>query len=174
MRLIFLIEGDTNRKKENKEDKGGMIWENQNTNLMKTIKEQVVGCTFCEIDPSRITNQNTLAFVTPDKFPVTRGHILIIPKRHVEDFFGLVESESSAIYKLILEEKAKLSEDESIEGYNIGANCGEVAGQTVFHCHVHLIPRRKGDVKNPRGGVRHVISGKGDYKMHYLLKSESL
>ena len=64
-----------------------------------------------------------------------------------------------------IEEKEKLGKDTSIEGFNIGVNCGEVAGQTVFHCHVHLIPRRKGDVKNPRGGVRHVISGKGDYKI---------
>ena len=141
---------------------------------MKTIKKQVVGCAFCEIEPSRITNQNTLAYVTPDKYPVTRGHILIIPKRHVKDYFGLNELESSAIYKLIIEEKKNLSEDISIEGYNIGVNCGEVAGQTVFHCHVHLIPRRKGDVKNPKGGVRHVISGKGYYKLHDLLKTESL
>ena len=141
---------------------------------MNTMKEHVVGCAFCEIDSSRITNQNTLAYVTPDKYPVTKGHRLIIPKRHVRDYFGLEKSESTAIHELILEEKERLSEDASIEGYNIGVNCGEVAGQTVFHCHVHLIPRRKGDVKNPRGGVRHVISGKGDYKMQYLLKSESL
>ena len=141
---------------------------------MNTIKEHGVGCTFCEIDSSSITNQNTLAYVTPDKYPVTKGHMLIIPKRHVNDYFGLDKSESSAIHELILEEKVRLSEDASIEGYNIGVNCGEVAGQTVFHCHIHLIPRRKGDVKNPRGGVRHVISGKGDYKMQDLLKSESL
>ena len=138
------------------------------------MKEYGVGCTFCEIDSSRITNHNTLAYVTPNKYPVTKGHMLIIPKRHVNDYFGLDKPESSAIHELILEEKERLSEDASIEGYNIGVNCGEVAGQTVFHCHVHLIPRRKGDVKNPRGGVRHVISGKGDYKMQDLLKSESL
>ena len=141
---------------------------------MNTIKDHVVGCTFCEINPSRITNRNTFAYVIRDKYPVTKGHMLIIPKRHVKDYFELDESESSAIYKLILEERERLSEDISIEGYNIGVNCGEVAGQTVFHCHVHLIPRRKGDVKNPRGGVRHIISGKGDYKMRDLLKSERL
>ena len=78
---------------------------------MNTIKKHVVGCTFCEIDPSRITNQNTLAYVTPDKYPVTKGHLLIIPKRHVKDYFGLDELESSAIYELILEEKKNLSED---------------------------------------------------------------
>ena len=151
-----------------------MIWTNQNTNSMNMNKKHVVGCTFCEIDLSRITNQNTLAYVTPDKYPVAKGHRLIIPKRHVRDYFGLDKSESSAIHELILKEKEKLSEDTSIEGYNIGVNCGEVAGQTVFHCHIHLIPRRKGDVKNPRGGVRHIISGKGDYKMQDLLESESL
>ena len=141
---------------------------------MNTMKEYVVGCTFCEIGPSRIINQNTLAYVTPDKYPVTKGHLLIIPRRHVKDYFGLDKSESSAIHELILEEKERFSEDISIKGYNIGVNCGEVAGQTVFHCHVHLIPRRKGYVKNPKGGVSKVISGKGDYKMRDLLKSESL
>ena len=133
-----------------------------------------MSCIFCEIDQSRITNQNPLAYVMPDKFPVTKGHTLIIPKRHVRDYFGLNESENTAINSLILEEKEKLSLDTSIEGYNIGVNCGEVAGQTIFHCHIHLIPRRKGDVKNPRGGVRHVISGKGDYKIDNLLKTEKL
>ena len=99
---------------------------------MNTIKEHVVGCMFCEIGPIRITYQNTLAYVTPDKYPVTRGHILIIPKRYVKDYFGLDEPESSAIYKLILEEKEKLSEDNSIEGYNIGVNCGEVLVKQFF------------------------------------------
>ena len=141
---------------------------------MNTIEKHVVSCTFCEIDSSRITNKNTLAYVTPDKYPVTRGHILIIPKRHVKDYFELSESESSAIYKLIIEEKKNLSEDTSIEGYNFGVNCGEVAGQTVFHCHVHLIPRGKGDVKNSRGGFRQLVSDKGEYKIRDLLKSESL
>ena len=92
----------------------------------------------------------------------------------MSDYFALDWVKSSTIYKLILEEKERLSEDASIEGYNIGVNCGEVAGQPVFHCHVHLIPRRKGDVKNHRGGVRYVITGKEGYKMYDLLKSESL
>ena len=83
---------------------------------MNTIKKHVVGYTFCEIDPSRITNQNTLAYVTPDKYPVTRGHILIIPKRHVKNYLGLDELENSAKNKLIVEEKKNLIEDTSIEG----------------------------------------------------------
>ena len=77
---------------------------------MNTIKKQVIGCTFCEIDSARITNQNILAYVTPDKYPITKGHILIIPKRHVKDYFGLDESEISAIHELILEEKERANE----------------------------------------------------------------
>ena len=141
---------------------------------MNHTKDSSKTCIFCEIDQSRITNQNTLAYVIADKFPVARGHTLIIPKRHVRDYFGLNDPEITAINSLILEEKEKLSLDISIEGYNVGANCGEVAGQTVFHCHIHLIPRRKGDVKNPRGGVRQIISGKGNYKIDHLLKAEKL
>ena len=100
-----------------------------------------------------------------DGFPVTEGHTLFIPKRHTSDYFGLVPAEVSAINLLMNEKKELLqSQDTTIEGFNIGMNCGEVAGQTVFHCHVHLIPRRKGDVENPRGGVRHIIAGKGYYE----------
>ena len=80
------------------------------------------------------------------------------------DCFGLVPAEVNAINQLMAEQRALLqSEDKSIEAFNIGMNCGEVAGQTIFHCHVHLIPRRSGDVENPRGGVRHIIPGKGNY-----------
>ena len=80
------------------------------------------------------------------------------------DCFGLVPAEVNAINQLMAEQKALLqSDDKSIEAFNIGMNCGEVAVQTIFHCHVHLIPRRRGDVENPRGGVRHVIPGKGFY-----------
>ena len=80
------------------------------------------------------------------------------------DCFGLVPAEVNAINQLMAEQRALLqSEDKSIEAFNIGMNCGEVAGQTICHCHVHLIPRRRGDVESPRGGVRHIIRGKGNY-----------
>ena len=141
-------------------------------NVEKVYEEREAGCIFCEIESSRISNENTLAYATRDKYPVAEGHTLIIPKRHVKDYFGLFRVEINAINALVIEEKEKLGKDTSVEGFNIGVNCGEVAGQTVFHCHVHLIPRRKGDVKNPRGGVRHVISGKGDYGAQ--VKKESL
>jgi diadenosine tetraphosphate (Ap4A) HIT family hydrolase len=95
---------------------------------------------------------------------VTQYHSLFIPKRHISDYFGLTQAEINAINQLIKRQKKLLDEtDPTIDGYNVGINCGESAGQTVFHCHVHLIPRRKGDVENPRGGIRHVISGKGSY-----------
>ena len=124
-------------------------------------------CLFCEIkssDPGRLISENTLAYAIRDGFPVTKGHTLFIPKRHSLDYFSLTQAEVNAVNALMTQEKKRLqSADTTIEGFNIGMNCGEVAGQTQFHCHVHLIPRRSGDVANPRGGVRHVISGKGSY-----------
>jgi ATP adenylyltransferase len=125
------------------------------------------GCLFCDIqskDRRRVVAENTLAYAIRDGYEVTAGHTLLIPKRHVADYFGLIPAEVNAINQLMAEQKAALqSEDKSIEAFNIGMNCGEVAGQTIFHCHVHLVPRRRGDVENPRGGVRHIIPGKGHY-----------
>jgi ATP adenylyltransferase len=137
--------------------------------VFKSLYEtRVEKCLFCDIqstDQQRIIAQNNLAYAIRDGFPVTDGHTLFIPKRHIADYFGLVPAEVSAINLLMAEQKQLLQEaDASIDGFNIGMNCGESAGQTVFHCHVHLIPRRKGDVENPRGGVRHIIAGKGFYE----------
>lgn len=121
-------------------------------------------CLFCSIPAERVVEENELAYVIRDGFPVTEGHTLIIPKRHVADYFGLEQPEINAINQLITNQKLTLeSDDSTIEGFNIGINCGEVAGQTIFHCHVHLIPRRKGDVEQPKGGVRGVIAGKAAY-----------
>lgn len=136
--------------------------------LFKSLYEKrEENCLFCEIqtkDRQRIIAENTLAYVIRDGYAVTEGHTLLIPKRHVIDYFGLVPAEVNAINILMAEQKKLLQDqDASINGFNIGMNCGETAGQTIFHCHVHLIPRRKGDVENPRGGVRHVIAGKGFY-----------
>jgi diadenosine tetraphosphate (Ap4A) HIT family hydrolase len=137
--------------------------------LFKTMYEhREEGCLFCDIqtkDRRRVITENNLAYAISDGFPVTEGHTLFIPKRHVNDYFGLVQAEVNAINALMTGHKNMLkTKDSSIEGFNIGMNCGEVAGQTIFHCHLHLIPRRKGDVENPRGGVRHIISGKGFYE----------
>lgn len=121
-------------------------------------------CLFCTIPRERIIAENTLAYAIRDGFPVTELHTLIIPKRHAEDFFALTEEEILACNRLILDVRESiLKQDPRVQGFNIGMNAGEVAGQTVFHCHIHLIPRRKGDVENPRGGVRHTIPGKGYY-----------
>ena len=122
------------------------------------------GCLFCEIESSRIISENSLAYVIKDGFPVTEGHSLIIPKRHAKTYFDLGQAEVNAINELIHSEREKLEKsDPSISGFNVGINCGEDAGQTIFHCHIHLIPRRNGDVENPKGGVRHTIPGKGFY-----------
>ena len=136
--------------------------------LFKTMYEhRDAKCLFCDIqsnDTKRIVAENSLAYAIRDGFPVTEGHTLLIPKRHVMDYFALAQAEISAINSLMHEQRKLLQDgDRRIDGFNIGMNCGESAGQTVFHCHVHLIPRRSGDVENPRGGVRHIISGKGYY-----------
>jgi diadenosine tetraphosphate (Ap4A) HIT family hydrolase len=105
-----------------------------------------------------------LAYAISDGFPVTEGHSLIIPKRHVATYFDLSRPELNACDDLLRQLKRRFqSTDESVSGFNIGMNAGASAGQTIFHCHIHLIPRRDGDVENPRGGVRHLIPGKGHY-----------
>ncbi|MGO0059093.1 HIT family protein [Brevibacillus fluminis] len=118
-------------------------------------------CIFCSVKD--IILENDLAFAIYDKYPVNKGHILILPKRHTADYFSLTLDERLAIDKLLFEAKVILEDDHQPDGFNIGMNCGEFAGQTVFHCHVHLIPRYKGDIDNPRGGVRGVIPAKRLY-----------
>lgn len=124
-------------------------------------------CLFCEAlvsDRARIVQENDLAYATRDAYPVTPLHTLIIPKRHVLNYFGLTTAEVSAIHELILAQKAVIDAlDSTVGGYNVGMNCGEIAGQSVWHCHVHLIPRRQGDAPHPKGGVRHVIPWKGSH-----------
>lgn len=116
-------------------------------------------CIFCDIKQNRIISEDQSFIVIRDAFPVTFLHTLIIPKRHVETYFDLSIKEIMELNKTLADEKARLeSEDPSITGFNIGMNCGKDAGQTVMHCHIHLIPRRKGDVDDPRGGVRGVIA----------------
>jgi ATP adenylyltransferase len=121
-------------------------------------------CLFCSIPSERVVQENSLAFAIRDGFPVTPLHTLVIPKRHVAEYWGLTDDEREAcdaLLKRVRDDVCK--EDPSVAGFNIGMNAGAVAGQTIFHCHIHLIPRRAGDVENPRGGVRHLIPGKGFY-----------
>ena len=122
------------------------------------------GCIFCEMPSERVIAENELAYAILDAFPVTEGHTLIIPKRHVSDFFSLYQPERNAMQRLLEEQRQNiLNADSTVTGFNIGNNVGEDAGQTVMHCHTHLIPRRRGDVEEPRGGVRGVIAEKQKY-----------
>ena len=104
-------------------------------------------CIFCDPD-KRIILENDLAYAMLDGFPVTQGHTLVIPKRHFSDYFDITKKELSAVHDLLTVRRNQLlAEDKTIEGFNIGINAGQVAGQTIFHLHVHLIPRRKNDTK---------------------------
>jgi len=121
-------------------------------------------CVFCNLDESRIEIENDLALSFKDLYPVTNGHTLVIPKRKVQSFFDLTEEETVAMFELLHLQKEDLkNKDSSITGFNIGINDGEDAGQTIMHCHIHLIPRRSGDMEDPRGGVRGVIPEKQSY-----------
>ena len=122
-------------------------------------------CIFCKIRKEEIQFENQLAYSSKDSYPVSKFHSLIVPKRHVETYFDLTEEEIQACNDLILKTKEKIVKlDSGVKGFNIGANAGKVAGQSIMHCHIHLIPRRDGDVENPQGGVRSVIPSKQHYK----------
>ena len=121
-------------------------------------------CPFCTLPLNRIVLMNDYFKVIEDLYPVTDLHLLIIPNRHVSSYFELSSEETSELVQLLEESRIWLRDrDTNIAGFNIGINDGEVAGQTVMHCHVHLIPRRPGDSPNPRGGVRGVIPEKQSY-----------
>lgn len=118
-------------------------------------------CPFCR--PDGVLFQNDLTYAKPDKYPVNPGHMLIIPKRHVADFFLTTEAEKFALLSLLDEAKYYLDGKHAPAGYNIGINVGKAAGQTISHVHLHLIPRYQGDMQNPRGGVRGVIPAQQNY-----------
>ena len=122
-------------------------------------------CIFCKIRKEELQCENLLAYSSKDSFPVSEFHSLIVPKRHVETYFDLTEEEIQACNDLIFKTKEKILKlDSTVKGFNIGVNAGKVAGQSIMHCHIHLIPRREGDVENPQGGVRSVIPSKQHYK----------
>jgi diadenosine tetraphosphate (Ap4A) HIT family hydrolase len=118
---------------------------------------------FSEIPNDRKLYQGEHYFIIKDSYPVSPGHLLIISNELRKDFFSLSDKEKADLNKTIEIAKELIEKEYKPDGYNIGINCGESAGQTVFHFHCHLIPRYKGDMENPRGGVRHCISGKGYY-----------
>ncbi len=132
--------------------------------INESYEHRIKDCLFCNMKNERVVRENELAYSVFDLYPVTELHALIIPKRHVVDYFGVGQAEINAVNQLILNMKKDIDEkDSTIAGYNIGINNGESAGQTIFHAHIHLIPRRRADVEDPRGGVRHVLPGKGYY-----------
>lgn len=111
-------------------------------------------CLFCTYDKGKFIAENDFAFAIYDNFPVNEGHSLIIPKRHFANFFEATEEEIAGIYSMLHEVKGIVDKKYSPTGYNVGINVGEDGGQTIMHLHVHLIPRYRGDVENPKGGIR--------------------
>jgi diadenosine tetraphosphate (Ap4A) HIT family hydrolase len=123
-----------------------------------------VKCPFCNPKADEIVVRNDLCYARWDKYPVSKGHLLIIPFRHTPNFFSMTDAERRATVDLISECKKIIEETfPTPDGYNIGFNVGEAGGQTVMHCHCHVIPRYAGDVENPRGGVRGVVPRKRGY-----------
>ena len=121
-------------------------------------------CVFCNLLPKEIINEYKKFFVIRDAYSVTPLHSLIITKKHVVSYFQCSKEELNEIPIILDTQKTELKIlDDTITGFNIGMNIGEDAGQTIFHCHVHIIPRRKGDILNPRGGIRGVIPNKQNY-----------
>jgi diadenosine tetraphosphate (Ap4A) HIT family hydrolase len=122
-------------------------------------------CLFCNAKESGIAAENKFAYASYDSYPVSDFHCLIIPKRHVKDYFEMSDEELLACNDLIAKIKNEiLTKDKTVKAFNIGTNAGKISGQSIMHCHIHLIPRREGDVENPQGGVRSVIPKKQHYK----------
>ena len=122
-------------------------------------------CLFCNSEASGVAHENDIPYASYETYPVTDQQCLIIPKRHIADYFELSNEELIACNELIkIIKKEVLDKDKSIKAFNIGTNAGIISGQSIMHCHIHLIPRREGDVDNPQGGVRSVIPKKQHYK----------
>jgi diadenosine tetraphosphate (Ap4A) HIT family hydrolase len=120
-------------------------------------------CPFCTLPAERVADRNELAVSIRDAYPVALGHTLVIPTRHVVSFFELDATEQAAMLELLRRARQRLQQEFAPDGYTIGINDGPAAGQTVPHVHLHLIPRRVGDVPDPRGGVRWVVPDRARY-----------
>lgn len=137
---------------------------NRTENLPESSPNSKTHCRFCKTENLTVVMENKTVFAVKDSSPVSQGHTLIIPRRHCLDFFEMTRQERGDAYELIKKLKEIILEkDPLVKGFNIGVNCGEAAGQTVFHTHIHLIPRRENDTPHPRGGVRGVIPDKMNY-----------
>jgi len=123
-------------------------------------------CLFCDRDNKKehkIILENDFCYARWDNFPVSRGHLEVVPKPHISSFFDINKEQLVQLYTLIKEAKTMIQKEYSPDGYNIGINEGDAAGRTVHHLHIHLIPRYRGDVEDPHGGIRNIIPGKGKY-----------
>ena len=139
------------------------IYEYQHFNHIKKVVQS--NCPFCAPDIEReLVTESATVYAMFDKYPVTQGHTLIIPKQHVENYFDLAERTKTACWLVVDRIKMLLTQRFQPNGFNVGINVGHAAGQTVPHVHIHLIPRYTGDVDNPTGGVRNIIPGRGDYR----------
>jgi diadenosine tetraphosphate (Ap4A) HIT family hydrolase len=123
----------------------------------------IPGCPFCEVPDSAVLRSTTHALAIRDRFPVAPGHVLVVPRRHVASVFELSLDEWHDLWALVRDVRRSVTEFHDADGSNVGVNDGTAAGQTVEHAHVHLIPRREGDVEDPRGGVRWVVPSRADY-----------
>ncbi len=131
-------------------------------------------CIFCTFRDERIIGECEYTFTFIDTYPATPGHTLVVPKRHFASYFDATEDELLAIAKAVQKAKIILDKEFEPDAYNIGINVGEAAGQSVHHLHVHIMPRYKGDVENPRGGVRWILRNKADYWKEKLQENKSL
>ena len=121
------------------------------------------GCPFCTPDPELVFHESELVIGLWDRYPVSPGHALLVPRRHVADWFDASAEEQRALTAALAVAKSAIEETDQPDGYNIGINSGEAAGQTVLHLHVHLIPRYAGDEEDPRGGIRKLFPNRTRY-----------
>ena len=129
------------------------------------VKDPNNPCLFCNSKTSGVAHENELAYASYDTYPVSNHHWLIVPKRHLRDYFDLTNEELIACNDLIRKIKNEITtKDKTVKAFNIGTNAGKISGQSIMHCHIHIIPRRDGDVENPQGGVRSVIPKNQHYK----------
>ncbi len=120
-------------------------------------------CPFCSLEPRKIVAQNELSMTVRDTLPVSPGHTLILPKRHITSIFDATREEMAALWEALQQARTQLLRELSPDGFNIGVNDGLAAGQTILHLHIHVIPRYKGDMPDPRGGIRWIFPDKAVY-----------
>jgi len=120
-------------------------------------------CPFCAVPACRIYDECDVAIARPDEFPIAKGHTLVVPKRHIASIFDLSDEEQAEVWQFGAQVRAKLRNYLNSDGFNIGVNDGQAAGQTIMHAHIHIIPRRKGDCADPRGGIRWIMPDKAKY-----------